>query len=52
MAEMKAKGSIRVERRGDHIILNVFGTHALLGVGEADDLIDMLDDAIVEATNE
>ena len=44
--QINAKGAIRVERRGNEVVLNVFGTYAYLGLGEADDLIDLLDDAI------
>lgn len=46
--EITAKGSIRVERRGNYVVLNVFGTFAYLGLGAADDLIDAIDDALAE----
>lgn len=52
MSEHKATGVIRVERRGDKVSLNVFGTYALLGKGDADDLIDAIDDILEDIDRE
>lgn len=50
--QVNARGVIRVETRGNQVVLNVFGTYAYLGIGAADDLIDALDEAVEKAAEE
>lgn len=46
MAQLPARGAIRVDQQGDQVALNVFGVYAYLSLGEADDLIDALDSVV------